>query len=546
MRKSLFAVILVLLAAGSCAKKESVTGNFNVIPLPQSLTENGDTEFVLKKSTKIVYPAGNDRLKMSAEFLSDYIELSTGMRLDVTDREQAGNAITLGTDFNHENDEAYKLTVDKNSVSISGSSDAGVFYGIQTLRKAIPVAENACISLPGTEITDYPRFGYRGAMLDVGRYTFPVEFVKKFIDNLALHNMNRFHWHLTEDQGWRIEIKKYPALTGTGSVRKETIKGHLRDRPMEFDGKPYGGYFTQEEAREIVRYAADRHIEIIPEIDMPGHMLAALAAYPELGCTGGPYEVSTKWGIHDLVLCAGEEKVYEFVENVLLEIMDIFPSETIHIGGDECPKKMWKECPKCQAKIKRERLKADKGHSAENRLQSYFITRVEKFLNGHGRSIIGWDEILEGGLAPNATVMSWRGVKGGIEAAKQGHNAVMSPQTHLYFDYYQSDDKENEPLAIGGFLPLSKVYSYEPFDDSLTDKEKSHIIGVQANLWTEYIPTGEYAEYMFIPRVDALAEIQWTMPQLKNYEDFLDRLSRMAKLYDKLGYNYAKHVFNNQ
>lgn len=397
------------------------------------------------------------------------------------------------------------------------------------------------IALPAVEINDYPRFAYRGAMLDVSRHFFPVDSVKRFIDMLALHNINRFHWHLSDDQGWRIEIKSRPELTEVGSQRTETVIGH---NTGEYDGKPYGGFFTQEEAKEIVAYAADRHITVIPEIDMPGHMMGALRAYPELGCTGGPYEVWRQWGVSEEVLCAGNDETLKFLDDVLGEIVEIFPSEYIHVGGDECPKVRWQKCPKCQARIKALGIKGDKKHSAEEYLQSFIINHAEKFLNGKGRQIIGWDEILEGGLAPNSTVMSWRGETGGIEAAKQNHDVIMSPNTYLYFDYYQTKDIENEPMGIGGYLPIDWVYSYEPMPASLTPEEQKHIIGVQANLWTEYIPTFSQIEYMELPRMAALSEIQWTNSEKKNYDDFLKRLPQMVDIYNVYKYNYATHVFD--
>ncbi|MDE6452285.1 MAG: family 20 glycosylhydrolase, partial [Odoribacter sp.] len=362
-----------------------------------------------------------------------------------------------------------------------------------------------------------------------------------YIDLLALHNINRFHWHITDDQGWRIEIKKYPELTEKGSMRKETVIGHNSGK---YDGKPYGGYYTQEDAKEIVAYAKERYITVIPEIDMPGHMQGALSAFPDMGCTGGPYEVWPMWGVSEEVLCAGNPKTLEFVKDVMSELMEIFPSEYIHVGGDECPKVRWQKCPKCRAKIKALKLKADKQHSAEEKLQSYFIAEVEKFLNAHGRQIIGWDEILEGGVAPNATVMAWRGVGEGVKAVKLQHDAIMVPTTYLYFDYYQAKDREQEPLAIGGYVPLEKVYSFEPVPENLTPEEAKHIIGTQANLWTEYVWNFRHVEYMVLPRMDALSEVQWVQPDRKNYEDFLNRMVKMFDIYDIHHYNYAKHLFD--
>lgn len=405
----------------------------------------------------------------------------------------------------------------------------------------MPIAQGADVALPAVEIKDAPRFGYRGAHFDVSRHFFTIDEVKTYIDMLTLHNMNRLHWHITDDQGWRLEIKKYPKLTEIGSQRSGTVIGR---NSGEYDNTPYGGFYTQEQAKEIVDYAAERYITVIPEIDLPGHMLAALTAYPELGCTGGPYEVWRQWGVADDVLCAGNDQVLKFIEDVYSELIDIFPSEYIHVGGDECPKVRWEKCPKCQARIKALGLKSDKNHSKEERLQSFVINHIEKFLNDHGRQIIGWDEILEGGLAPNATVMSWRGESGGIEAAKQKHDVIMTPNTYLYFDYYQAKDTENEPFGIGGYLPIERVYSYEPMPASLTPEEQQYIKGVQANLWTEYIATFSHAQYMVLPRWAALCEVQWSTPDKKNYEDFLSRLPRLIKWYDAEGYNYAKHVFD--
>ena len=515
--------------------------NYQIIPLPQEISVMDQAApFILSNGTKIMYPEGNEKMQKNAEFLASYIKDLTGKSLAVqagTD----GKGIILQLGGNAKNPEGYQLKVTSDQVVISGPTEAGVFYGIQTLRKSIPVAQGVDIALPAVEINDYPRFSYRGAMLDVSRHFFPVDSVKRFIDMLALHNINRFHWHLSEDQGWRIEIKSRPELTEIGSKRAETVIGHNSGK---YDGKPYGGFFTQEEAKEIVAYAAERHITVIPEIDLPGHMQAALTAYPNLGCTGGPYEVWKIWGVSEDVLCAGNDETLKFIDDVLGEIIQIFPSEYIHVGGDECPKVRWTKCPKCQDRIKALGIKADKNHTAEEKLQSFIINHAEKFLNDHGRQIIGWDEILEGGLAPNATVMSWRGEGGGIEAAKQKHDVIMSPNTYLYFDYYQSKDVEQEPEAIGGYLPLERVYSYEPMPASLTPEEQKYIKGVQANLWTEYIPTFSQVEYMELPRMAALADIQWTNPEHKDYQDFLQRLVRMVKIYDVYQYNYAKHVFD--
>ena len=538
--KSICAVALATMVS-SCSNAPKPKANYDVIPLPQEITMGSAAPFFLNNNTAISYPEGNAKLQRTANFLASYIEKATDKKLVVTTEASNSNVIILSLDKSIEQPEGYKLTTSKQNITINGSTEAGVFYGVQTLRKAIPAMSNGMdIELPSVEVVDFPRFKYRGVHLDVGRHTFPVDSIKQFIDVLALSNINTFHWHLTEDQGWRIEIKKYPRLAEISSKRKETVIGR---NSGEYDGKPYQGYFTQDEIREVVAYASERFITIVPEIDLPGHMQAALAAYPAFGCTGGPYEVVTSFGVFDEVLCAGNEKALNFVEDVLSEVIELFPSKYIHIGGDECPKTRWEKCPKCQSRIKAEGLKSDAEHSAEHRLQSYVITRMEKFVNSKGRQIIGWDEILEGGLAPNATLMAWRGVEYGAQAAKLKHDVIMTPGSHLYFDHYQSLDKE-EPLAIGGYSNIERVYSYEPIPAGLTPEEEKFIIGTQANLWTEYMPTYAQVEYMLIPRVAALSEVQWTMPEKKNYDAFLPRLLRMINLYEQEGFNYAKHVFD--
>ena len=444
--------------------------------------------------------------------------------------------------------EGYSLDIDPSKIIIKASSAAGFYYAVQSLKQLLPIAvygdkESDSVEkweVPCVHIDDAPRFSYRGMHLDVARHFFSVDEVKRYIDLLAMHKLNVFHWHLTDDQGWRIEIKKYPKLTEVGSIRKHTMVEKNFD---QYDNTPYGGYYTQDQIRDIVNYAKERFITIIPEVDLPGHMVAALASYPSLGCTGGPYEVQGMWGVHPDVLCAGKEETYEFVTDVLSEVIELFPSRYIHIGGDECPKDRWKKCPLCQARIRKLGLKTDKEHTAEERLQSYFMTRVEKFLNENDRQIIGWDEILEGGAAPNATVMSWRGTDGGVQAAKLRHNVVMTPNTYLYFDYYQSEDTQTEPLAIGSYVPLERVYDFEPVPDTLDNDSKKYILGAQANLWTEYISDFKQVEYMLLPRLDALSEVQWTRPENKNWVNFLDRLQHNIQVYDLKGYNYGKHIF---
>lgn len=525
----------------ACSNQPTTVANYEVVPMPLEINTTQQASFLLKSGVTVYYPAGNEKMQRNAEFLASYVKAQTGIELQVQAGEGGKGGIVLQLGLANDNPEAYQLKVDASQVVISSPSEAGVFYGIQTLRKAVDVAEGSNVELPAVEINDQPRFGYRGMMLDVGRHFFSMDEIKTYIDMMALHNINRFHWHLSEDQGWRIEIKKYPKLTEIGSMRKETVIGHNSGK---YDGKPYGGFYTQEQAKEIVAYAAERYITVIPEIDLPGHMQAALAAYPELGCTGGPYEVWTQWGVSDNVLCAGNDQTIQFIKDVLAEIVEIFPSEYIHVGGDECPKVKWSTCPKCQARIKALGLKSDNKHTKEERLQSYVIHEAEEFLNSKGRKMIGWDETLEGGLAPNATVMSWRGEAGGIEAAKQHHDVVMTPNTYLYFDYYQSKDTETEPMAIGGYLPIERVYSYEPMPKSLSPEEQKYIVGVQANLWTEYIPDFKQVQYMVLPRMAALSESQWCAPEKKNYEAFLQRVSRLIDIYAKNGWNYATHIFD--
>lgn len=521
--------------------------DYQVIPLPQEVVLTQEKPFLLNKNVSITYPEGNLLLKRNAEFLSGYIRQATGYTPPVKglkDGETAKHAINLGLDADIANKEGYVLTTTSEGIQINGQTENGVFYGCQTLRKSIPAeAQGVDILLPAGSIKDEPRFTYRGMHLDVCRHFFPLEFIKEYIDLLALHNMNTFHWHLTDDQGWRIEIKKYPKLTEVGSKRNCTVVGKARSG--KYDNIPYGGFYTQEQAKEIVKYAQERYITVIPEVDLPGHMLAALAAYPDMGCTGGPYKVSPDWGIFEDVLCIGNEQSMQFLEDVMAEITEIFPSKLVHIGGDEAPRTRWAKCPKCQARIKAEGLKTDKQHTAEDRLQSYCMTRIEKFLNSKGRQIIGWDEILEGDVAPNATVMSWRGTSGGIKAAQMGHDVIMTPNLYCYFDYLQTADSKDEPLGIGGYVPVEKVYSLDP-TAALTEEQAKHILGAQANLWTEYIATTEHAEYMILPRMAALAEVQWTQPEKKDYADFTQRLPRLIKFYQRDSMNYAKHIFDIQ
>lgn len=542
MNKKLLTGALAAMAFLLPSTAAGQTADFNIIPRPQQVNVSNDAPFTLSAKTVISLGTNCQDMKRNANMLASYIEQATGIRPAIG-KSKNGTAIVLTIDKTIANAEGYKLDADAKQIRIAGASAAGVFYGIQTLRKSLPHVNGKAskVSIPAVHIADAPRFAYRGTHLDVSRHFVTADSVRQFIDMLALHNINRFHWHLTDDQGWRIEIKKYPLLTQIGSKRAQTVIGHNSGK---YDGKPYSGFYTQKQIRDIVKYAADRYITIVPEIDLPGHMQAALAAYPDMGCTGGPYEVWQKWGVSDNVLCAGNDKTLTFIDNVLKEITQLFPSKYIHVGGDECPKTQWQKCPKCQARIKALNLEAKDGHSAEERLQSYIITHASNYLKSLGRNTIGWDEILEGGLAEGATVMSWRGESGGIAAAKQHHDVVMTPNSYLYFDYYQSLDKANEPLAIGGYLPLETVYSYEPMPKELTADEARHIIGVQANIWTEYMPTFKQMQYMALPRLAALSEVQWSQPALKDYTSFTNRLTEFTHMYDRLGYNYAKHLYN--
>ena len=528
----LFAVVLFT----ACRPAATVKGNLDVIPQPQEIVLARDTTpFIIDRSTTIVYPATNEKMHRTADFLATFIKEMTGTEVRVSDKEKSSDAIILAVDSTMGHPEGYKLQITPEKVLLTGGSEAGVFYGIQTIHKALPILKDGKVAaaLPAGTVTDFPRFRYRGFMIDVGRHFFPVSYLKQMIDLMALHNINYFHWHLTEDQGWRIEIKKYPKLTEVGSKRDSTI---IDWETKKFDGKPHSGFYTQDEAREIVRYAADRFITVVPEIDLPGHTTAALASYPELGCTGGPYKVLCSFGVFPDVLCAGNDQTLQFTKDVLDEIMDIFPSEYIHIGGDECPKSRWEKCPKCQAKIKELGIKALPKHSKENQLQTYFMSELEKEINAHGRRMLGWDEVLEGGLTPNSTIMSWRGIQGGIEAARQHHDVIMTPIQRLYF----SNPRINK---MTGFEWMNRVYNFEPVPAELTDAEKKFVIGTQGCIWTEWTADSTKMEWQILPRMAALSEIQWTLPEHKNFERFMERLPEMLKIYSSLDYGYREDVF---
>jgi hexosaminidase len=506
----------------------------SIIPQPAKI-ELTEGFFEVNRTTLII---AADDLKEIASLYQQTLSPAMDYPLTVkTESSGDSNCILLkcGKTLAALGPEGYQLTVTSNEIRIEALEKAGLFYGIQTLRQLLPAdifgtvpPEDAAWRIPCLKIEDQPRFKWRGMHLDVGRHFMPADYVKKYIDLIAMHKMNIFHWHLTDDQGWRIEIKKYPKLTEIGAWRKETVIGH---NSGTYDGKRHGGFYSQDEIRQIIQYAKERYVTIVPEIEMPGHSLAALAAYPELSCTGGPFEVKTEWGVIRDVYCAGNDQVFLFMQDVLDEVMELFSSPYIHIGGDECPKENWKACRKCQERIK------DEGLKDENELQSYFIKRIETYLNEHGRRIIGWDEILEGGLAPNATVMSWRGMDGGIQAARANHDVVMASNSHLYFDYYQADPKK-EPLAIGGFVPLQKVYSLDPIPAELTQEQAKHILGVQAQIWTEYIQNPKQADYMAYPRGCALAEIAWTPLDQKNYEDFYRRLTVHTERLRRMNVNF--------
>lgn len=516
--------------------------NISIIPQPMSLIYKEGT-FILQSTTKIF--AQEDNME-TAKIFCDWIHHSTGFVFPIASiTKQTKNSIIFQLDdsLKHLGTEGYRLSVSKDQVLLQACSKSGLIYAAQTLRQLLPVEvfSNKKMDfleweIPALEILDMPRFVWRGAMLDVARHFMPIKFIYKFIDLLAMHKLNTFHWHLTEDQGWRIEIKKYPRLNEIGSWRSETMVGHYSKNKItpQFDGKLHGGFYTQEEAKQVVSYARKLGINVVPEIEMPGHAQAAIASYPHLGNIKETLQVSQGWGIHEHVFNV-DDSTLVFLEDVLDEILAIFPSDFIHIGGDEVPKKEWRENQRAQAKMK------DLGLQNEEELQSYFISRINTFLTSKNRRLIGWDEILEGGLAPNATVMSWRGEAGGIAAAQAGHDVVMAPNTYTYFDYYQSEEKSTEPLAIGGYLPLEVVYGYEPIPSSIDPANSHHILGTQAQIWTEYIPEPTKVEYMAFPRLCALAEVAWTDKEKKDYRNFIERLQEHTKRLANIPINFRKN-----
>jgi len=546
--------MLLSLALFQCKKESLQVVEPQIIPKPMSL-ELSKGQFELDSDVGLLY---NEDFQVSAEFLKDFIENDASIRLK---SEKSKRNISFIKDSNVKQ-EGYYIQVTPNDILIGASTDVGAFYAVQTLRQLLPVGfedktfQDSKAVIQCLTIQDEPRFSYRGMHLDVCRHMFSIDFIKKYIDALAMLKMNTFHWHLTDDQGWRIEIKQYPKLQEIAAYRNGTIAGHYPG--TENDNQKHGGFYTLEEVKEVVDYASKRHVTVIPEIEMPGHASAAIAAYPFLSCfpekpTEIPNGMASKtsqlqqekgqvklvqetWGVFDDIFCAGKDSTFVFFENVLDEVAELFPSKYIHIGGDEAPKKHWEQCPNCQQRMK------DLGLKDEHELQSYFITRIEKYLNSKGKEIIGWDEILEGGLAPNATVMSWRGEDGAVAAAKQHHEVILTPNNYCYFDHYQSEDTKNEPLAIGGFTPLNEVYGYNPIPKELSEEESNYVLGAQGNVWTEYILTPEQVEYMVFPRILAMSEVDWILLENKDYQDFEKRTKVFFKRLDALGINYANHL----
>lgn len=552
MKKLSFFLFIALVIAGTLSANAQ-RAEYDVIPLPKEVKVDSANVFVLKNGMGVSFDASNEEVYRNVLFFRQWVEETTGVTLKLAPGDKKA-AVRMSLDYpkakgevesdlTEQQKEAYMIKVDKKGIAIIARQPIGLFRAAQTLRKSLPVVKNADkVELPYAEIFDEPRFEYRGVLLDCGRHYFTVEFIKKFLDVMALHGSNQFHWHLTEDQGWRFEVKAYPSLAQKGSVRAETVIGP--GNSGIYNGTPYGGYYTQEECREVVRYAAERYINVVPEIDLPGHMQSALHVFPHLGCTGGPYPVRTYWGVSREVLCGGNPETLTFLKTVLGELCDVFPSKYIHIGGDECPKHRWQKCPTCQEKIKELGLKNDGKHTPENQLQSYINREVESFMKERGRAIIGWDEILEGGLSGESIIMSWRGTKGGIAAARQGHRVIMSPNVFSYIDHPQLKDLGKQPRTTDSYIvSASKVYSFEPLiPDSLTKEQQRLILGPQVNLWTEHVAYPQHAFYQLLPRLGASSEVQWCNPDQKNFDYFKKRLPRLKKLYDLIGVNYCKQL----
>lgn len=497
--------------------------------------------FKVDAGTAICVATENTALMAVADLLAQKLKHYTGNLIPVKKPTAAAgkNQIVLRLKKAGGTPEGYILQVRPSGIVIEAAQPQGCFYGIQSLLQLLPVNPQKALLIPSVNIKDQPRFGWRGAMLDVSRHFFTVAQVKEYIDFLAMYKLNTFHWHLTDNQGWRIEIKKYPRLTAVGAWRKRSMAGHFEEHPHRFDNVPHGGFYTQEQIREVVTYAAQRYVTIVPEIDLPGHCSSALAAYPELGCgeKPGPYEVKDQWGVFDDVYCAGKENTFRFLEDVFIEVAGLFPGKVIHIGGDECRKTNWKTCSYCQARIRTEGLKD------EHELQGYVINRIALVLKARNKTLIGWDEILEGkNLAKDAYIMSWRGTSGGVTAAKQQHNVVMTPTTYLYLDYYQGAPSL-EPLSIDGFNTLERVYNYEPVPAELNNSEAAYIKGLQGNIWTEFIPTFEHLQYMAAPRMAAVAEMAWSAPEKKNWEYFKQKMETAYSRYDALGIHYSRSAY---
>ena len=552
MKKLSFFLFIALVIVGTLSANAQ-RAEYDVIPLPKEVKVDSANVFVLKNGMGVSFDASNEEVYRNVLFFRQWVEETTGITLKLAPGDKKA-AVRMSLDYpkakgevesdlTEQQKEAYMIKVDKKGIAIIARQPIGLFRAAQTLRKSLPIVKNADkVELPYAEIFDEPRFEYRGVLLDCGRHYFTVEFIKKFLDVMALHGSNQFHWHLTEDQGWRFEVKAYPSLAQKGSVRAETVIGP--GNSGIYNGTPYGGYYTQEECREVVRYAAERYINVVPEIDLPGHMQSALHVFPHLGCTGGPYPVRTYWGVSREVLCGGNPETLTFLKTVLGELCDVFPSKYIHIGGDECPKHRWQKCPTCQAKIKELGLKNDGKHTPENQLQSYINREVESFMKERGRAIIGWDEILEGGLSGESIIMSWRGTKGGIAAARQGHRVIMSPNVFSYIDHPQLKDLGKQPRTTDSYIvSASKVYSFEPLiPDSLTKEQQRLILGPQVNLWTEHVAYPQHAFYQLLPRLGASSEVQWCNSDQKNFDYFKKRLPRLKKLYDLIGVNYCKQL----
>lgn len=542
MKRILFLFICPLLAV-ACNKR--VVADYNVIPQVQNLSVKDGDVYVFDSSRKLVYDNQDSRrsLELFAQDLEELVGIKPSVAAGTSEDAKDNVYFTLGLQDGGK--EAYTINVSSDGILVRAVAPEGIYRATRTLLKSVGTEKTSSVEFPSAEVSDWPRFGYRGLMLDVSRHFSDVEMVKRTIDMLALHQLNIFHWHLTDDQGWRIEIKSHPELTEVGAWRDDTVVGrYLGGTDYPTDGKRHGGFYTQEQICEIVAYAKERYIEIIPEIDLPGHTSAVLAAYPQLGCEDKEYKVANRWGVIRDVLCAGNPASLDLFKDIMDEVCDLFPSKYIHLGGDECVKDRWKACPKCQRKIRELGLKDGSRYSKEDYLQSWFMGEVASFVQSKGKRVIGWDEILEGVPMDDSVIMSWRGTEGGITAARMGHDVVMTPTSDMYFDQSQTLASQLEEIPVGGFINVMKVYSYEPLPASLTPEQQKHILGCQANVWCEYMPEERIRQYQMLPRLAALSEVQWTMPERKNYKDFLKRLPKMLSIYDHYGYNYAKHIFD--